>query len=229
MVPPLNVRGFPLPLRLGIAMALALALLPVAGVEEGLGMLAPGAYLALLVREAALGVAAGFAGALVFWSFLIAGQLLDSVLGAGESARRARGQGPVAGLVYLLAAAAMVAADGHHWLLGALAEGMRAAPLGGAWSIAGLAGLLDAAGVMLWTGVAIAAPALAAIYVAEVALAAFARIAPGLGLADAAPAVRWTSGLLGLCVSAPLLASVVVDQARTAAQAIEAAFRLLTG
>jgi flagellar biosynthetic protein FliR len=229
VVPPLNVRGFPVPLRLGIAGVLAAALLPVAGIADGLEMLSPAAYVALLVREAALGLAVGFAGALVYWGFLVAGQLLDSVLGAGDAPRRARGQGPLAGLVYLLAAAGLVAADGHHWLLAALADGMRTAPLGGTWSVAGLSGLLDAAGLMLWTGVAIAAPALAAIYVAEVAIAGFDRIAPGLGLAEAAPTVRWTSGLLGLAVSAPLLAAVVIEQGRMAARAVEAAFRLLGG
>jgi len=229
VIPPLNVRGFPVLLRLGIAAVLAVALIPVADVADGLAALSPVAYLAMLVQEAALGLAAGLAGALIFWSFLIAGQLLDSVVGAGDARARVGGRGPFAGLVYLLAAAAFVAADGHHWLLGALAGGLRALPLGGGWSVAGLAGLLEAAGVMLWTGVAIAAPVLGAIYVAEMALAAFDRVAPGLGLAEAAPAVRWTSGLLGLVVSAPLFAGVVVDQGLRAAEAIEAAFRLLSG
>lgn len=208
---------------------LALALMPAATAVRGVGTLAPAPYAALLVREAAVGLAAGFAGALVYWGFLIAGQLLDTVLGAGDTAARAQGRGPLAGLVYLLAAAALVAGDGHHWLLAALAHGTRTLPLGADWSAMGLAGLPDAAGVMLWTGVAIAAPALAAIYVAEVALASFDRVAPGLGLAEAAPAVRWTSGLLGLMVSAPLLAGVVAEQGLRAAQAIEAAFKLLAG
>ncbi len=229
VIPPLNARGFPVPLRLGIAAALAIALMPAGSVPDGLAALSPLGYVALLVQEAALGLAAGFAGALAFWGFLIAGQLLDSLLGAGDAHARAEGRGPLAGLVYLLAAAALVAADGHHWLLGALARGLQILPPGGGWSVAGLPGLLEAAGLMLWTGVAIAAPALAAIYVAELALAAFDRIAPGIGLADAAPAVRWTSGLLGLMVSAPLLAGVVVEQGLHAAQAIEAAFRLLAG
>ena len=229
VVPPLNVRGFPVLLRLGIAAALALVLIPVAGAAEGLGTMPPIGYAGLLVQGAALGLAAGLAGAFVYWGFLIAGQLLDTVLRAGDAPARAQARGPFAGLVYLLAAAALVAADGHHWLLAALASGLRVLPLGAGWSPAGLAGLLDAAGVMLWTGVAIAAPALAAIYLADVALAAFDRIAPGLGLAETGPAVRWTSGLLGLIVSAPLLARVVVEQGLRAAQAIEAAFRLLAG
>ncbi|MFP4248420.1 MAG: flagellar biosynthetic protein FliR [Armatimonadota bacterium] len=229
VIPPLNTPGFPVPLRLGLAAALAIALMPAASVPDGLAAVPPLGYAALLVQEAALGLSAGFAGALAFWGFLIAGQLLDSLLGAGEARARAQGRGPLAGLVYLLAAAALLAADGHHWLLGALARGVQTLPIGGGWTVAGLPGLLEAAGVMLWTGVAIAAPALAAIYVAELSLAAFDRIAPGIGLADAAPAVRWTSGLLGLMVSAPLLAGVVVEQGLRAAQAIEAAFHLLAG
>ena len=229
VVPPLNVRGFPVLLRLGIAAVLAIALLPTVEVAPGLEALSPAGYLALLLQEAALGLTAGLAAALVYWSFLIAGQLLDSILGAGDAAARAQGRGPLAGLIYLIAAAALVAADGHHWLLAALARGMQTLPPGGGWSVAGLAGVPEAAGVMLWTGVALAAPALAAIYVAEGALAAFDRIAPGLGLAEAGPAVRWTSGLLGLIVSAPLLAGVAVEQGLRAAQAIEVAFRLLAG
>ncbi|MGI5818250.1 MAG: flagellar biosynthetic protein FliR [Armatimonadota bacterium] len=229
VIPPLNVRGFPLPLRPGIAFVLALALLPAAEMAEGLGALHPAMYLALVIREATLGAAVGLAAALVYWGFLIAGQLLDTVLGAHTAPARAQGRGPLASLVYLLAGAALVASDGHHWLLAALARGMQTLPIGGAWSPAGLPGLLDAAAVMLWTGVAIAAPVLAAIYVAEVALASFDRIAPGLGLAEAGPAIRWTSGLLGLLVISPLLSAVVTDQGMRAAQAIEAAFRLLAG
>ena len=229
IVPPLNVRGFPVWLRVGLAGVLAVALTPVATVAGGLGQLAPGAYLALLLQEAAIGLAAGFAGALVYWAFLIAGQMLDTLLGAGDAPARTEGRGPIAGLVYLLAATALVAANGHHWLLAALAQGMRTLPVGGGWSPEGLTALIEAAGLMLVTGVAIAAPALAAIYAAEVALASFDRVAPGLGLCDAAPAVRWTSGLLGLIVTAPLLGRVVVEQGMRAAQAIEAAFRMLAG
>lgn len=229
VMPPLNAGGFPVALRIGLAGALAMALAPVATVAEGLGEPASGMYVALLVGEAAVGLAAGLSGALVYWGFLVAGQMLDSTLGAGEAAARAQGRGPLAGLVYLLAAAALVAADGHHPLLAALAGGMRTLPIGGAWSAESLPALVEAVGIMLGTGVAIAAPVLAAIYAAEVALAAFDRVAPGLGLPEAAPAVRWTSGLLGLIVSAPLLGRVVTEQGLRAAQAIEAAFRLLAG
>lgn len=229
VVPALNVRGLPVTLRLGLAAVLAVALLPVAPPVEGLQEIAPAAYLVLLLREAAVGLSAGFAGALVYWAFLIAGQLLDSLLGTGSAAERAAGRGPVAGFVYLLAAVALVAADGHHVLLAALADGLRVLPPGAGWSPVGLRGLMEPAGAMLLTGVAIAAPALAAIYAAEVALAAIDRVAPGLGLAQAAPAVRWTSGLLGLIVTVPLLGGAVAEQGLRAAEAVAAAFRTLAG
>ncbi len=229
VVPPLNVRCVPVTLRLGLAAVLAVALLPVAPAVEGLEGAPPAGYLALLLQEAAIGVAAGFAGALVYWAFFIAGQLLDSVLGAGTAAERSAGRGPVAGFVYVLAAVALVAADGHHLLLEALAGSLRELPPGGGWSQGGLRGLPGLAGMMLVTGVSIAAPALAAIYAAEVALAAFDRVAPGLGLAQAAPAVRWTSGLLGLIVTVPLLGPVVAAQGLRAAEAVQVAFRMLGG
>ncbi|NLB57055.1 MAG: flagellar biosynthetic protein FliR [Gammaproteobacteria bacterium] len=166
VVPPLNVRGLPVTLRLGLAAVLAVALLPVAREVEGLEAAPPAGYLALLLQEAAIGLAAGFAGALVYWAFLIAGQLLDSLLGAGSAAERSAGRGPIAGFVYVLAA---------------------------------------------------------------VALAAFDRVAPGLGLAQAAPAVRWTSGLLGLIVTVPLLGPVIAAHGLRAAEAVQAAFRMLAG
>ena len=227
VLPPLNVRGFPVLLRLGIAALLTLALAPMAPVGPVEAAPAPGMYLALLVREAAVGALAGFAGALVFAGFMIAGQLLDALLQAGEQQTRAAGHGPVTGLTYLLAATLLVAADGHHWLLAALVEGMRVLPPGSGWALLEVAAGARSAGVTLWTGVAIAAPALAAIYAAELAISAFGRLAPGLGLGEAAPAVRWSSGFLGLVVTLPLLGHVVADQARMATEAIRAAFILL--
>ena len=146
VLPPLNVRGFPVLLRLGIAALLTLALAPMAPVGPVEAAPAPGMYLALLVREAAVGALAGFAGALVFAGFMIAGQLLDALLQAGEQQTRAAGHGPVTGLTYLLAATLLVAADGHHWLLAALVEGMRVLPPGSGWALLEVSAVARSAG-----------------------------------------------------------------------------------
>ena len=229
VVPPLNVQQFPLPLRLGLAGVLAAALTPTVTVAGLGGEVAPPLYLVMLLREAALGVLAGFAAALVFWAFLVAGQLIDTVLDAGDRVAREQGRGPLTGLVYLLAAAGFVAMNGHHWVLAALADGLQTVPIGTPWSVAGIAEAGSLVGVMLWTGVAVAAPVLAAIYAAEVALAAFDRVAPGLGLAEAAPALRWTSGMLALIVCLPLLSRVVAEHGQQAVRAISLALDLING
>ncbi len=229
IAPPLNLRQFPVTLRVGLAAVPAVALAPTATVAAGVGTVSIGGYAALLVREASVGLLTGFAAALVFYAFMVAGQLLDTWLGAGDAASRAAGRGPFAGLTYVLAAAVFVAIDGHHWVLAALADGLRALPVGGGVALGGLAAVVGPARAMLWAGVAIAAPALAAIYAAEVALAAFDRLAPGLGLAEVATPVRWTTALLGFAVTVPLFGALVTEHGTRAIEALSGVIALLGG
>ena len=213
VAPPLNVKHFPITLRIAIAAVVALALTPVVQVAEP-GVLKPLEYLAMLVHEAGIGLLMGFAAALVFWAFVIAGQLLDTYLGTGDDAARRQGEAPFAALLYLVAAVAFIAADAHHWVLAALAEGLKDLPVGG--GVLWLAGLAGAGGMvrgMLAVGLAVAAPALAAVYAAEVTLAAFDRCAPRLNLVALHQPVRWSTGLLALAVCLPFLSRVVLAQA----------------
>jgi len=156
VVPPVNVRQFPVALRVGIALVLAVALAPVAIPDEATAALPMASYLALLVREAALGALMGLAAALVFWAFLVGGQLIDSYLGAGDGLTRAQGQGPMATLLYLTAGAAFLAMDGHHWLLAALGGSLTKLPLGaGALTEASLRDVAELVREMLVVGVAV--------------------------------------------------------------------------
>ncbi len=229
LAPPLGTRQFPVTLRLGIAALLAVALAPAAMVAPDVGAVPLGQYAALLVREAAIGLATGFAAALVFHAFTVAGGLMDAWLGAGSTAQRAAGSGPLATLSWTLAAAVFVAIDGHHLVIRALAEGLRMMPVGGPMAAGRLVAVGGAARAMLGAGVAISAPTLAAIYVAEVVLAAFDRVAPGSGLAEAAPPVRWTAALLGFAVSAPLFVALVAEHGAHAVQALAEMTMLLGG
>lgn len=229
LAPPLNVRQFPVSLRLGIAGVIAIALAPIAQVQEARTYL-PLEYTALLLREVSIGLLMGFAAALVFWAFLIAGQLLDSYLGAGEASARQQGQGPLATLLYLVAAAAFVAADAHHWVLAALAQGLQALPLGaGVFSPASLSGAGGLVREMLGVGVALAAPTLAVIYAAEVTLASFDRCAPALNLGALHQPVRWSAGLLALAACLPLLSRVVMTQGQRVIESVGVISQALGG
>ncbi len=210
LAPPMNVRQFPVTVRVGIAAVLAVALAPATTVAEGLSNLGLLDFAALLVREAVVGALLGVGAALVLWGFTIGGQLLDTHLNAGDAGARSQGRGPMAGLLYLTAGAGFVAIDAHHWMLTALAENLQRVPIGGPVQIA--SGALAVAGMghdMLMVGLAVAAPALAVMYAAEVALASFVRATPALGLAQPHGPVRWTAGLLGLAACTPLLAHLL--------------------
>lgn len=227
LAPPFNLRELPVTVRLGLAAVLAGALAP--AVPATAGALGPLTYGAALVREAAVGMLTGFAAALAFHAFTIGGQLLDACLATGDGAARAAGRGPLTALSYTLAAVIFVAIDGHHWVLAALAEGLRALPPGGAVALGGLTGVLAPARAMLYAGVAIAAPTLAAIYAADLAIAALDRVAPGLGLAEAATPVRWSAALLGFAVALPLFAELVSEHAAQATRALAMVVRILLG
>lgn len=230
VAPPLSIRQFPPSLRLGIALVLAVALAPAAQVADSTVSLPLGTYVALLVREAATGALMGLAAALVFWAFLIAGQLLDTWLGAGDAAQRAEGRGPMATLLYLTAGAGFLALDGHHWLIAALAGSFADLPVGaGSLGVGALSGAATLAHEMLLVGVAIAAPALAVIYAAEVALASFARSLPHLNLGELHRPVRWSAGVLALVASAPLLGRALVHHSARVMEAVQAMARLLAG
>ncbi len=230
IAPPLNVRQFPMTVRVGIAAALALALTPIATIGPGLEALAPLPYLALILREVAVGLLMGLAAALVFWGFTVGGQLIDTHLGAGDAGQRSGGRGPMTTLLYLTAGAAFLATDAHHWLLAALAEGLTTLPLGGSVAlVAGAGGVATLAREMLLVGVAVAAPTLAVIYAAEVALAAFVRLLPHLGLAEPRGPVRWSAGLLGMAACLPLVGRLMIDHSGRVVEATRALVITLSG
>jgi len=230
VAPPLHVRQFPPSLRIGIALVLAVALAPAARIADCATSLPLGGYVALLLREAALGALMGLAAALVFWAFLVAGQLLEVWLGTGDCGMRAEGRGPMATLLYLTAGAAFLTIDGHHWLIAGLGGSLSELPIGaGILSAGALSGAATLTREMLLVGVAIAAPALAVVYAAEVALASFARSLPHLNLGELHQPVRWSAGVLGLAASAPLIGQALVDHSARVIEAVQAMVRLLAG
>lgn len=230
VAPPLNVRQFPPALRLGIALVLAVALAPVAGVSHGAAHLPLTVYLVMLLREAAAGALMGLGAALVFWAFLVAGQLLDVWLGAAEAGPRSVSPGPMATLLYLTAGAAFLVLDGHQAVIAALAGSLRQLPLGATMlSMGALTGAAALVEEMLAVGVALAAPALAVMYAAQVALASFARSLPQLELGEWQGPVRWSAGVLGLVASTPLLARALLSHSVRVLEALQTLVRLLAG
>lgn len=203
LAPSFGGRLVPAPIRLGLALGLGVL------VAGGGGIPVPAAGPALVagfLREAALGLALGLAASIPFEAARAGGHVVDVVRGAAltEALVPTGGQmaSPVGELLYLALLVTVTAAGGNRLLLGALGESFRVLPPGAAWASgasASLGGhLVSLTAGLVACAVALAAPALVAAVLTDLALGVVGRIAPQLPLF-----------FLGLPVKAALCLGVV--------------------
>jgi len=146
-------------------------------------MAQPAATMAALPTEIVVGLLLGVVAALPFAAAEAAGALTD----AGVHPWRARRQerGPLADAYLLFALALFAVADGPRLVAVAAGKSYAAWPIGRAPSADEIVGV---GATLVATAVAVAAPALAAMVVAELALALVGRVQPALARAvDASP------------------------------------------
>ena len=154
-------------------------------------MAQPAASLASLPSELVLGLALGLVATLPFAAAEAAGGLLDG----GVQPWRARrlGRGPLAEAYGLFALALFAVADGPRLVVSAAGASYVAWPIGHTLSSPEL---ISVGARLVTTGVAVAAPALAAMLVAELALLLAGRVQPALGRAVEAAPLRALAVLL---------------------------------
>ncbi len=140
-----------------------------------------------LPSEIVLGLLLGVVAALPFAAAEAAGALIDAGVHPWRARRADAGtnRGPLAEAYLLFALALFAAADGPRLVAVAAGRSYLAWPIGQAPSMAAIVGV---GAQLVATAVGLAAPALAAMVVAELALALVGRVQPALGRAvDAAP------------------------------------------
>jgi type III secretory pathway component EscT len=171
----------------------------------------PAASLLALPTEIVVGLWLGLVAALPFAAAQAAGALVD----LGTHARRPRG--PLAEAYFLFALALFAVADGPRLVATAAGASYLAWPIGRAPSTM----QLYAAGAQLVAvAVTVAAPALAAMLVAELALALIGRVQPALGRSVEAAPLRALTVLL-------VAAAAVYAAARALAPLMSGAARLV--
>jgi len=186
VAPPFSTRGVPLRVRAGLAAALAVVLAPQvrADMPEGLLELAP--FISAVVYQVVVGVALGFVVVLLFTAFQAGGELVDFFSGFGAAQLfdpfSNSTATPVGRVYQLLTTAILFAINGHLLLVHGFVQSFRAAPLAGLQ--------LDALGDVLTrnvalfvlAGIEVAAPLLAALFLAEVVLGLLAKAAPQMNV-----------------------------------------------
>jgi len=201
----------PAQVKIGLTVLMALAIAPVAVVP------APGPALALSVvvmREAAIGLALALAIRALVAGAELAGQLIGFQMGLSYSATVDPQSGVrntlVATLYGNLTLFTFFLLNAHHAFLRALVRSYATLPVG-LGSVDGSMPqmVMHLLGLVFTLGARLAAPVVAVLVVAELALSLLARSAPSLNLMAVSPSVRALVGLLALAAAVPVVVGVV--------------------
>ena len=212
LAPPLNWRHFPFALRLAVAAVLAVPLLLCLPAQPS--SLSAGVYLALLVREVAVGAALGLGLWLLVTAAASAGQMIDAGSGEGATER------PLAVFLTLLVIVFFVQLNGLPWLVSALRESYNLLPLSSALGpVSQWHEVVYLPARMFVTTLTLAAPIVLAVILASALVTSLQRCLPALQTGQLGPAARHLTALLALVVVAPLLGMFVLGEMTYAAQA----------
>jgi type III secretion protein SpaR/YscT/HrcT len=185
LIPAFGGQNVPVQVRMGLGLALSAlclpAIVPVLPERGGTGF-----WILLLARETAVGFTVGFVGASVFRAAESAGRLVDTLRGANMaeviSPVTEERASPLADIFLLLASVIFLEMGGVGIVATALARSYQAVPLdliATPQSLEGAARLVvKTTAMLLESTVALAAPAIVALFAADLVLGAIARMAP---------------------------------------------------
>jgi flagellar biosynthesis protein FliR len=198
---PVQIPG---PVRVGIALALGAFL--VLAVPVTLPPIDSALDLSVATMgELVLGASLAFGFLVAYAATQIAGRVLDIQLGYSAAAvlnPTTQTPAPLLGTVYGMAAVAVfLALDGHHVLLRALTLSVAHYPPGALAYDVDFAEHLKFSGAMFTFGLALAAPVMLTLLLADVALAVMSRSMPQLNVFVLSFSIKIILGLLGLAVS----------------------------
>lgn len=209
--PLFGARFVPARVRLLLTVAVSLVLWPVLPKAEWPDVFSAAGVL-LIAAQVAFGIAMGFTLQLVFEAVTLGGELVSSQVGLSfaQLADPLRGSvSPVVSQFFLMLATLLfLALDGHHVLLLLLADSFNAWPVGRAFRLDDLQGLLIFAGRIFSGGVAIALPAVAALLIVNLGFGVINRTAPTLNLFSVGFPLSLVLGLLVLYLTLPTLVPV---------------------
>ena len=208
VAPVFSAKTVPMSVRTGLLLVLTLLLQPVALVDAQAAQLTIGAA----VSETLVGFAIGLGVALIVGAAEAAGDLMAIQIGLSGAAIMDplnNSQTPVLGqFAQLFSITLLLVLDAHLVMLDALAESVHAIPVGSALDLqAGLGAMVSLLGKLFALGLQFAAPVIAAVLIANVALALLSRAAPQLNVISVAFPIQITIGLVALAASFGLIAT----------------------
>ena len=226
VAPPFGTRLIPLTVKIGLAGAITLAAAPRLSPTDV--KLDTFAIVAAVAGQVLVGLALGFLAQLVLTAIQAAGSMIDLFAGftmAQVYDPMSGGGASVFGRLYqLVGTTILFATGGHLLLLRGFLTSFDAVPLDGL--IRGEAKLItNQLGLFILAACEIAAPVLAAMFLAEVALGLLTRAAPQLNALQLGMPLKTLLALLLTGLAIPLLPAILPNLVRDVIRA----GRLLTG
>jgi flagellar biosynthesis protein FliR len=206
--------GVPARVKVLLAVGVTLAILPGAGAAAGIAPWSA-AGLAVLVQQMLIGAAMGLAMRVVFTMVDVAGEMIGLQMGLSFAVffdpQHGAHTAVVGQFLGLLATLTFLAVDGHHALLGALAESFTLLPIGAGAGAATWIPLAEWGGSIFSTGLTIALPVIAALLITNIALGILTRAAPQLNLFAIGFPVTILVGWTVLWLSLPMVEPVLMQ------------------
>ena len=163
-----------------------------------------------VLTQALVGLVIGFVSFLVMATAQFAGEMIDIQTGLSTAASFDPASKGAVNLIrrfqFYLAMTLYLLLDGHHTLLRALQQSFVAIPLTGLNFTGGLiTELVRMVGAIFYAGLQIAAPAMAALFITQVALGMLARVAPQMNVFMLSFPLNIAVGLMLVTVSLPIV------------------------
>lgn len=208
VAPVFSAKMIPVMLRTALVVLLTVLLQPSARAFAH-----PGASITLesAFSETLVGFALGLGAAFIVGAAEHAGELIAIQIGLSGAALLdplTNQQGPALGqFTSLFAVTLMLALNGHLVMIDAMATSLRILPVGATLDLAGGSRAMVAmAGQLFALGLRFAAPVIAVVLIANVALAILGRAAPQLNILSVAFPIQIGVGLLAFAATLPVIA-----------------------
>lgn len=167
----------------------------------------------MILRETFIGLAIGFVVVMVFAAIQAAGDFVDMQSGFSfaQTIDPVNGsQTAVAGKLYhLLAGLIFFTANLHHIVLSGLADSFRTVPIGQlTLNPAATGGMVELFVMLFAVSIRIAAPVVAAVFIADIALALMSRAVPQMNILMAGMPLKLGVGLVATMIALPVAMSL---------------------
>jgi len=201
--------------RVGSVLVIATALYPTLPMPQGLTANFP-QHLGIIFSNIMVGLIVGFAASLTMYTIQFAGELVDTQLGLSTAASFDPSAGGTVNMIrrfkFYLAMMVYLIINGHHSLIIAIYRSFQAVPADAMFVPRGalIADFVSMTNDMLFLGVQIASPCMAALYIVQMALGLVARAAPQMNVFMLSFPVNILVGTTVLSAAIPYIAKKLI-------------------